>query len=305
MNPRDCDAKLLSGEIGDATNLTALPISILPTEILISIFLILISDFEAAPQRSRLDHPTLSLSQVCSRWRELSLNMPLLWSFISIYLPAPPTSWYLTSHQGGTANIPTPTDDPDQHLNQNIATWFADVKRETHRTALYLSRSADHPLTLRIYAADMDTAYSFDPDLLNLMNAAFERILIPVCAESHRWLDIRLVLTTTLVDCPLRRLTSISADQVPALRNVSLDYEDDGFEGHTGFALNIKYGKLRLLQASSLKRLKMEHLWNNFQPTSVNWSGITELYIGVGEQSEAYRHAHGIRQGAPDYWIDS
>ena len=63
-------------------NTTLIPISRLPAEIL-SIIFSLLSSFEALDLVSSPPTPSLPVSHVCHRWREISLNLPYLWSHIN------------------------------------------------------------------------------------------------------------------------------------------------------------------------------------------------------------------------------
>lgn len=57
----------------------SLPVSRLPTEILIKIFVIIVSE----PGWN--DTPLFALSRVCQRWRTVSIGYPLLWNTIQFY----------------------------------------------------------------------------------------------------------------------------------------------------------------------------------------------------------------------------
>ena len=65
---------------------TLVPISCLPTEILSVICSLLTSQasLEAVNFESSLPTPSFSISHVCHRWREISLNLPYLWSFVNL-----------------------------------------------------------------------------------------------------------------------------------------------------------------------------------------------------------------------------
>ena len=126
----------------------------LPTEILSLIFLCQCY-FDQCRWRSSYRgarYPTILLTHVYQRWREVAFATPLLWSTIRVRFP-----------KYSTASLP----DPGQAVNVNkvwhqlaVETWSLKMRREEELLTKCLERSDCAPLQLTV-AATEDQASSF------------------------------------------------------------------------------------------------------------------------------------------------
>ncbi|PPQ92981.1 hypothetical protein CVT25_000182 [Psilocybe cyanescens] len=82
-------------------------IRILPVEILELIFASCIPHIELRPWYfgSWRSHPSLCISQVCRRWRDLALSMPQLWTYLAPINPAPDSKSLKTGRYSDTEFI--------------------------------------------------------------------------------------------------------------------------------------------------------------------------------------------------------
>ncbi|TEB28403.1 hypothetical protein FA13DRAFT_1735559 [Coprinellus micaceus] len=218
----------------------ASPFSQAPVDILFTIFLAYIEELKGSPPLICEKHPTISISQVCRQWRDLSLGMATLWSVVDIDIP------------------PNPTRSTISALEKMIDA--------------FIFRSGECPLTIRVRAY-ADDGLGASPAALELY-ALVEPTAKLLLAHCHRWKELEVTSASLWLgpDSPLHSICTLKPDRVPNLRGVMLNfYEEPETDNYTAPCI---------LQCPTLRRLELKGYSSDFYTKMVDCKSLTELIIG-------------------------
>ncbi|KAJ2913660.1 hypothetical protein MD484_g6760, partial [Candolleomyces efflorescens] len=242
------------------------PVRRVPNDILSLIFLFCLPNdpFQASDTWSG-DHPALIISAVSQRWRHLSLNTPLLWTVIDIQTP-----W-----------LPNPQ---DYRWDNFMAYWGRQVQAILARTQLWISRSANCPLTVSFTGGltlPEDTDMSEDPALT--ASQLMRSLVTALCDVSCRWKAVHLTVEVG-VDAAVNEFFQIPPDRLLLLEtlyiNVLLTSPSVVNELNQGERLGEMTTGRGLIKAPHLRRLGVGYLRSSPLHLPIKWANFTELSLG-------------------------
>ncbi|KAF5332546.1 hypothetical protein D9611_005418 [Ephemerocybe angulata] len=187
------------------------PIKRVPDDILSSIFIACL-----ALRRDRYEpwptgHPAVILSHVCSRWRQLALKTPILWSTLKIYIPPFPAG-----HPMGLVHMSSLI----QRTAESEAThsWEKQVERLLRLSRVWIARSKDCFLTIDFLVVDIS------PSAPDSTISTISSIIGVICDASWRWKRawLHLPSRTPINSLALGRLYDLKPADIPSLCDLAL-----------------------------------------------------------------------------------
>ncbi|KAJ2912228.1 hypothetical protein MD484_g8187, partial [Candolleomyces efflorescens] len=242
------------------------PVRRMPNDILSLIFLFCLPSnlFQSSPTKSG-DHPALVISAVCQRWRHLSLDTPLLWTVIDIQVP-----W-----------LPDPQ---EYRWHDSMAYWGKQVQAILARTQLWISRSANCPLTVSFSGGltlPEDTDLSEEPALT--ATQLMRSLVTALCDVSYRWKAVYFSVEMG-IDEAVNEFFQLPPDKIPLLEtlfvNVLLTSPSLVNRLSQGEQLMEITTARELIKAPRLRRLGVGHLWSSPLHLPIKWANLTELSLG-------------------------
>jgi hypothetical protein len=259
---RDRQAKFI-----DEHNALITPVRRLHTDILSYIF---ISYLDLCRWRSSYrgrQHPSVLLTHVCRRWREIGLSNPLLWSTIRIRYPNSPLYFNETG--------------PPAVADRLAECWSNLMHNEEAILTMCLKRSGSCPLRLSATVIDHASfsTVQVDEDVRRRLTAAIRD-------TSPRWEHVSLDMSLNTPYSPLLELLRIPPERAPQLRSLEVACYMPLLNGDR--ALHSSCRDFRLFHAEGLHTVKWGIPLVELSVIStipVGWQGLTELYVNEGSEA--------------------
>jgi hypothetical protein len=196
----------------------------------------------------------------------MSLNTPLFWSVVDIDIP----------------RLPNPR---ELRINDAITEWEQQMQAIYEMAQLWISRSANCPLTVS-FTGEMILPYhsgNSSEDFVVSVRQKIRCIVNALCDVSTRWKS--LYLSIAIDDDPTSaRFFQISPDNIPILQNLSVRAAPTSphllMSSQRGSTLTMMMGG-DLVKAPSLQRLAFGRVWSSPSLLPVEWSKITEISLGI------------------------
>ncbi|KAJ3531920.1 hypothetical protein NMY22_g7960 [Coprinellus aureogranulatus] len=187
------------------------PLNSLPTDVLFSIFLACLKGLERQSYPRSRGHPIFSLSQVSREWRELALSIPALWSVIDVDVP--------------------PLNLPGGRIVLGATPWklFA-LPSLTRWTQLFLYRSGEHPLTVRLTIPRVPSGIREAHDEIGSLFGLLS-------SHSSRWQGVRIICEGPFAEFLIPLLLRLRPQYLPQLESIAL--EDQRSRGNLGPSFEI------------------------------------------------------------------
>ncbi|KAH6914818.1 hypothetical protein BKA70DRAFT_1257122 [Coprinopsis sp. MPI-PUGE-AT-0042] len=196
----------------------------------------------------------LLLTQVCRRWRDLSLRTPLLWANIHLSLPYNPA--VLPGQELGDAN------------------WRRRLRGRAKLLEVWLSRS--QPCPLRLSVAEGFGSYG-TPFADNGKEA--EDVIKSILQHRARWRSLDIQTTPSLA----RTLLSLDPSQTPNLRDLDLKlHVYPSYNGVVPSDMGPDF-TLSTLSTPSLRKLRLRDLPREISQFLVRWETLTVLKIDTSD----------------------
>ncbi|TEB38265.1 hypothetical protein FA13DRAFT_1786072 [Coprinellus micaceus] len=247
----------------------------LPTDILSLIFLCYLDQCRWRSPYLGAQYPTILLTHVCRRWRQVALLTPLLWSAIRVRF---------LKHPNPTLPNPGQAVNPNKVWHQ--LAWSLKMLREEKLLLTFLERSDCAPLQLTVAATeDQASGFSALPDHPTWEEMR-QRVVATICNASHphRWKRVNFTLTITSSTSPLIDLLTVPSDGLPQLQSVEIIcrrpsrmWED--------FKVELAILRMKMFEAHNLRTVKWGILLESvaYFTIPVQWENLTELHISDGE----------------------
>ncbi|TEB36744.1 hypothetical protein FA13DRAFT_1787108 [Coprinellus micaceus] len=244
------------------------PMRKLPTDILSSIFRSYLEQCHWRSSYRSRQHPSVLLTHICRRWREIALGTPLLWTTIRVKCPSSPYHFYKSC--------------PESLRNRLAQVWDTLTQKEEHMFAMCAERSANCPLRLTVVASDVFPITSqgtgSTPYYLKIDEEGRRRLLDAICDTSPRWERITLDIRIENLASPILNLLRVTAERAPQLQSIQFagavsPLEQDVASACQGFTLFAAQG-LHTLRWGQLMSMAMA------SSIPVRWENVTEIYFG-------------------------
>ncbi|RDB30630.1 hypothetical protein Hypma_005812 [Hypsizygus marmoreus] len=199
-------------------------------------------DYALLSTREHKPDTPLILGQICSRWREVALSTPRLWSSLHVKFP------------------------------HNIQ--VTDEESIVGLVHLWMERSGDAPLMLRL------TIYSPAGRPLGLRSDSIRAIFAPLLQHSHRWESLHLDLSFGALKSLMREKPFASSLQAPLLQSFELTGGRDSQDAlrlgtRPSYHLPFDFSSAPRLQKISLFHVGLCGAYESAFP----WQQINELYL--------------------------
>ncbi|KAF9534040.1 hypothetical protein CPB83DRAFT_845001 [Crepidotus variabilis] len=230
----------LDSQIAEYRALITSPIRCIPEDILREIFVRCLPQDHPAPMHDT--YGPILLLRICSKWREIALSTPQLWTSIHISIPRS-TSYHSQDE--------TEVDD----YNVKVAKT---VKKCASAVDSWLARSGACPLDISLFSYGMiDSTYC-------------EEIFTVVRKYSMHWKKLDFVCPA---DC-FQTFASLSPSDVPLLKILTIKADHNWGENQSFLWTNCG-----IFEASKLREVSLSEV--NEDPTSLpfKWSQLTSLTL--------------------------
>ncbi|KAH6873691.1 hypothetical protein BKA70DRAFT_1352459 [Coprinopsis sp. MPI-PUGE-AT-0042] len=271
------------------------PIKRIPDDILRSIFMLCLPEEELRGMMRSYEAPLL-LSYVCRRWRALTLDAPIMWSYLYVYLPGYPLKGPKPGLQALVRNTLSKEnreeDGPSVDVLYSRATqaWRNTMEGKIHLASIWLLRAKACPLTIRL----VETAGSLVPSGLHYYpglphhpsqshypghshyptpdESPVNRLLALFQDHSEHWKTLALMGVN--VGSPLERLFCLPPSHTPQLQSLLIGWP-------TQFpALGISephIPPITAAQSNHLHSLCLDNFYGNINQIPARWDTLTQL----------------------------
>ncbi|KAJ3522050.1 hypothetical protein NMY22_g12054 [Coprinellus aureogranulatus] len=175
------------------------PIRRVPVDVLQEIFYTITADSDASSPSSDLSprNPSLIISQVCRRWRDVALASPHLWTTLGIRCPRlEPTPHYLP-------------------------TWTSKMSSLIELVKLWTARSGQCPISLNIENEE-DQVRKEDNRTITSSNYWYGLLTAALQQSSLRWTNVSLSLGVSWTSRPLLEFLRMTPERLPVLETLSM-----------------------------------------------------------------------------------
>ena len=233
------------------------PIHRLPDDILSSLFLFIHDQSDRCDFISS-DHPSVRLSHVCRRWRDLAISTPLLWTSIVLEHVAP----HRLDMQGVTLV---------ERCRRALEAWTV------------RSRSCPLLIMLRVRPMTPQERRWASPlvargQQLQDCTPAFKAFTDLLCSSSKRWKQASFRLHYIPPHLPFFSLLRLPSASVPLLEHLELDI-CPGPTLATGQLPPLRLSEIALYSTPSLRKAVFPIPWENVLHAPLVWSNLTHLLM--------------------------
>ncbi|PPQ65612.1 hypothetical protein CVT24_011822 [Panaeolus cyanescens] len=191
----------------------------------------------------------LVLSAVCRKWRIIASSIPQVWKVLNIHC-------IRYDHEGGYNLGPLTT--------EGVMTW--------------LSRSTDHPFSLRISYERHSHPYLYAPDFTSIdeFRNGFKTLARLLAQHVHRWMSLSFLVPNLLVEDLIREVILQSNEKETAhafsvLRKFQMHCTEFGSLD------NVDQAYMPILSAPTLRNLALYGLESHL--ANVGWETLTRLSL--------------------------
>lgn len=225
---------------------------------------ILLAIFSAALYQE--SSPSITISHVCRRWRELAITTPTLWARIIV---APDVEGHPRLREGEAEVL---SQEGLALQEQKIKLWKRRLQGVWERAATYLNRSGNSPIDLTFKSSEYDASpYAAE---IHHLHTALVDLLQPT---AHRWQHVDFDVSILQDTSSLARLVKAAPGSVSNVKSARLKVESGGLSFAIYFlpGMNLpvdKFGTPLVTTVGALQSRSLTDLTIVGTPKQIIWS---------------------------------